>query len=260
MGFSNAGPYRIPLTQGHTARDWSPRLELSGFEPVLSHIVPWRRRSLSSIKKITGAPLKCARHPAPSHRHRAFLNSSSLPAHLPPRPRPTFCCFFNSSYSEKETLGTISNENPGIHEARGEAWECSAVRTSSPRDTAVNSFPGLSILEWRRVSLSGDDITRQSWNAQMQKAEGARGQEGVWPQYHKGSFEHSSSQGNHRDPPPPSAEGPKDTPQTSRVTFDPSEGESGKKREVMGLKCLEEKKNKQPVPVWDTLSARSMWS
>lgn len=34
-----------------SARDWSPRLELPGFEPVLSNVVPWRRCSRSSANK-----------------------------------------------------------------------------------------------------------------------------------------------------------------------------------------------------------------
>lgn len=164
-----------------SARDWSPRLELPGFEPVLSNVVPWRRCSRSSANKnYWGSFEVCA-----SLRARCSLILPLSPHTSPgghcPHLAAFFFFFFNSSYSEKETLGTISNENPGIHEARGEACECSVVRKSSPRDTARNDFPGLSILEWRRGSLSADDITRQSWNAQMQKAEGPRGQEGVWP-------------------------------------------------------------------------------
>lgn len=88
--------------------------------------------------------------------------------------------FFYSSYSEKDTLGTISNENPGIHEA----WvrHVNGLQSENPLPKTLwgTAFPGLRILEWRRASLSGDDITRQRWNAQMQKAEGPQGQRGVW--------------------------------------------------------------------------------
>lgn len=79
--------------------------------------------------------------------------------------------FFNSRCSEKETLETVSDENPGIREARGEACEWSAVRVPSQGHCGERP-PGLRILEWRRVSLSGDDITRQSWNAQSRTLRG----------------------------------------------------------------------------------------
>lgn len=62
-----------------------------------------------------------------------MLNSPSSPKHLPASTAHIFLFFFfNSSYSEKETLETISNEDPGIHEAWGEACEWFAVRKPPP--------------------------------------------------------------------------------------------------------------------------------
>lgn len=45
--------------------------------------------------------------------------------------------------------------------------------------------------------------------------------------------------------PHPQLRGLKTLLKISRMTFDPGEGESGKKREVRGLKCLGEKKKKK---------------
>lgn len=62
-----------------------------------------------------------------------ILNSPSSSKHLLASTDHIFLFFFfNSSYSEKETLETISNEDPGIHEAWVEACEWFAVREPPP--------------------------------------------------------------------------------------------------------------------------------
>lgn len=56
--------------------------------------------------------------------HHPLLNPSPPhPTHLSSTDTAHILLFKNSSYSGKETLGTITNEDPGIHEAWGEACE-----------------------------------------------------------------------------------------------------------------------------------------
>lgn len=86
--------------------------------------------------------------------------------------------FFNSRCSEKETLETVSDENPGTREARGEA--CEWLQSESPLPGTLRGAASRAENSGvEKGSLSGDDITRQGWNAQS-RAEGPRGQQGVW--------------------------------------------------------------------------------
>lgn len=107
--------------------------------------------------------------------NQVLLSSSSLYPHTSP-PAATACIlhffFFNSSYSEKETLGTLSNENPGIHESWVRHVNGLQSENPLPKTLWATAFSGLRILAGRRVSLCGYDISRQGWNAQMGELRG----------------------------------------------------------------------------------------
>lgn len=137
-----------------------------------------------------------------------------LTAPLPSwQPLLTFYSFFNSSYSEKETLGTISNENPGIHEAwvrHVNAFQLENLFSKALRGTA---FPGLE--SWSREQRPCPGLTSPD-GAGMHRCRGLRGPrarrefdyfftKGLLTTLHSGKPQRPCLK-----LPPPSAEGPKD--------------------------------------------------
>lgn len=79
--------------------------------------------------------------------HQVWLNARPLAPHTSPLPGTVcilhfFFFFFNSSYSANETLGTISNENPGIHEAWVGPVNVLSQKVCSQRHCGQRRSPG----------------------------------------------------------------------------------------------------------------------